>query len=248
MYPACTLEARGESKGGPEAILDLPCGHGRVLRYLRAAFPRTEITACDLNRDGVDFCASQFRAIPVYSDVDASRVPLPRDKFDLIWVGSLLTHLDAPLWIMFLDLFRAVLRPGGLLVFSTQGRLAHHLLTNGVTGYDLDGASLAAVTADYESYGFGYANYSDAGGYGIALSESSWVCRLITSLPDFRIVSVSERSWDNHHDVFACVRDVDWAVHHPRAPAFRGTSPLEPPPASTEVTQRKRLFRWRRSA
>ena len=27
-------------------ILDLPCGHGRVLRYLRAAFPEAEITAC----------------------------------------------------------------------------------------------------------------------------------------------------------------------------------------------------------
>src|SRR4051794_26106944 len=36
-------------------ILDLPCGHGRVLRYLKAAFPEAEITACDIMRDGVDF-------------------------------------------------------------------------------------------------------------------------------------------------------------------------------------------------
>ena len=46
-------------------ILDLPCGHGRVLRYLRAAFPEAEITACDILRDGVDFAPQrlvQFRS------------------------------------------------------------------------------------------------------------------------------------------------------------------------------------------
>jgi len=48
-------------------ILDLPCGHGRVLRYLRAAFPEAEIAACDLLRDGVDFCSSTFGATAVYS-------------------------------------------------------------------------------------------------------------------------------------------------------------------------------------
>ena len=43
-------------------LLDLPCGHGRVMRYLRAAFPRAEITGCDLLRDGVDHCAARHRS------------------------------------------------------------------------------------------------------------------------------------------------------------------------------------------
>ena len=57
-------------------ILDLPCGHGRVLRYLSAAFPEAEITACDIMREGVDFCASTFGAIPVYSQDDPQQIPL----------------------------------------------------------------------------------------------------------------------------------------------------------------------------
>ena len=48
-------------------ILDLPCGHGRIQRVLRAAFPDAEITACDLDFDGVDFCVQTFGAIPLYS-------------------------------------------------------------------------------------------------------------------------------------------------------------------------------------
>ena len=51
-------------------ILDLPCGHGRVLRWLRAHYPYANLTACDLDRAGVDFCAKQFGARPVYSQPD----------------------------------------------------------------------------------------------------------------------------------------------------------------------------------
>jgi SAM-dependent methyltransferase len=87
-------------------ILDLPCGHGRVLRYLRAAFPEAEIAACDLLRDGADFCASTFGATPVYSCDEPEAIPLSPGSFDLIWVGSLFTHLDAPLWVRFLAVLR----------------------------------------------------------------------------------------------------------------------------------------------
>src|SRR5919109_3533527 len=41
----------------PERILDLPCGHGRLMRWLRAAYPYAEIVGCDLDPDAVNFCA-----------------------------------------------------------------------------------------------------------------------------------------------------------------------------------------------
>src|SRR6516225_708731 len=71
-------------------ILDLPCGHGRVLRHLREAFPAANITASDLRRDAVDYCAKTFGARPLYSDEDVARIALAPNSFDLIWVGSLL--------------------------------------------------------------------------------------------------------------------------------------------------------------
>src|SRR4029453_405200 len=87
-------------------ILDLPCGHGRVLRHLKAAFPEAEIAACDLLRDGVDFCSSTFGATAIYSCDEPEAIPLKPESFDLIWVGSLFTHLDAPLWSRFLAVLR----------------------------------------------------------------------------------------------------------------------------------------------
>jgi hypothetical protein len=49
------------------SVLDLPCGHGRVGRHLRAAFPRAEIAFADIDADGADFCAEQFRGTAIYS-------------------------------------------------------------------------------------------------------------------------------------------------------------------------------------
>ena len=84
------------------AILDLPCGHGRVLRWLRAHYPYARLTACDLDRSGVDFCAQQFGATPVYSQADLHQLPFTA-QFDLIWVGSLVTHLRQDRWLATLD-------------------------------------------------------------------------------------------------------------------------------------------------
>ena len=102
-------------------ILDLPCGYGRVMRMLKSAFPEARLTGCDLLHDGVDFCAQVFGATPLYSDKSIENVE-PKGKFDLIWCGSFLTHLDAVRWPKFIEFFNEVLEPGGILIFTTHGR------------------------------------------------------------------------------------------------------------------------------
>src|SRR4030095_3516806 len=65
------------------SILDLPCGSGRVLRFLVHRFPEAEITACELERGPVEFCARTFGVRPAYSSSNLSEVSLGK-KFDLI--------------------------------------------------------------------------------------------------------------------------------------------------------------------
>ena len=88
------LRSAGIERIDIRRVLDMPCGHGRVMRYIRAEFPHAEITACDLDRDGVDFCAKAFGAHRLYSQEDIKSIALPGPGFDLIWVGSLFTHLQ----------------------------------------------------------------------------------------------------------------------------------------------------------
>jgi SAM-dependent methyltransferase len=202
----------------PSRILDLPCGHGRVLRYLRAEFPQAEITACDLLEEGVDFCAATFGAIPVYSDPNPSRIGLPARSFDLIWVGSLFTHFDAPRWAIFLSFLRDLLRPGGVLVFSTHGRRSLEIVSEHPEIYSLDKSRRRQVLKQVGSTGFGYASYPGQRDYGISITMPAWVISLVTSVPELRLVGFSERSWDGHHDVCTCVRDLEWKASCTRMP------------------------------
>jgi cyclopropane fatty-acyl-phospholipid synthase-like methyltransferase len=48
-------------------ILDMPCGYGRVLRFLRRRFPNANLTGMDIVEEAVDFCADTFSTNRIYS-------------------------------------------------------------------------------------------------------------------------------------------------------------------------------------
>jgi SAM-dependent methyltransferase len=185
-------------------ILDLPCGHGRELRYLRAGFPDAEIVACDLDRDAVDFCAQYLGAVPIHSSEDPRDIKI-EGKFDLIWCGSLFTHCDAPVWDAFLDLFESHLSDRGCLIFTFQGRRVADYMRrhNDHFGLTPDGARV--LFDGYERSGFGYHDYPRQTNYGISLSAPSWVCARLESRPALRLLSLTEMGWSSAQDVVSCI-------------------------------------------
>jgi SAM-dependent methyltransferase len=210
------------------SVLDLPCGSGRIMRALRAEFPDATIVACDINREFVDFCAANFDAIPVYAHEDPLQTPL-EGKFDLIWCGSLLTHLDAPHWTAFLQLFESLLEPGGVLIFSTCGRfVAEGVKTGRMRGPS--GAEAEAMLRGYEQSGFGYGRYAEEArgrrwsgvlpeDYGLTLAAPWWVCaRIQEDAPKLDMLGFLAggygRRWGddrpanglNGQDIVSCIR------------------------------------------
>lgn len=177
-------------------ILDLPCGHGRVLRWLRSHYHYAEITACDLDRDGVDFCAQHFRANPVYSRPHLSELPF-NDQFDLIWVGSLFTHLDEARWKETLDCLVRWTRECGVIVFTVQSRTVASLLQRGQKNIAED-IDKAALLAEFPRRGFAYQRYFGAtpeADYGLTLNSSSWLMAQLQRHPDIIIRAYLEEVW-----------------------------------------------------
>ncbi|MGR8932191.1 MAG: class I SAM-dependent methyltransferase [Gammaproteobacteria bacterium] len=99
----------GKNSESIRKILDFGCGHGRVLRVLSAGFPDATVTACDLLEDGVAFCHKTFGARPLKGFEDLNQIQVD-EKFDLIWVGSVFTHLPPDRWRDFLTFF--IVGPG----------------------------------------------------------------------------------------------------------------------------------------
>jgi 2-polyprenyl-3-methyl-5-hydroxy-6-metoxy-1,4-benzoquinol methylase len=184
------------------SCLDLPCGYGRVTRLLARELPPSRITACDLDPRAVRFCSAEFGVLPLYSKTDLREVEFPH-RYDLIFVGSLLTHLPDDACHTTLRVLTRTLGPGGLIVFSTQGLgCLNHL--------DWYGKSFAAAEHVYRenvaARGTHFMPYgSRTPGYGVTLHSRSYVEQLVHRASDasLALVRFAERGWDDHQDVWS---------------------------------------------
>lgn len=187
-------------------ILDLPCGGGRVLRFLVHRFPGAEITAAELEPRQLEFCARTFGAQPANSSTDLSSLALGK-TFDLVWCGSLATHLNEKGFRDLLEMFRRHLVEGGLLVFTTHGDFVAHRLPTRDYDYLIADEDIDGIAAEYAKSGFAFADYPDTKDWGVSLTSPEWVRARINELGGLREVYFKERGWDNHQDVFGFVKE-----------------------------------------
>lgn len=216
--------------GRPHAprILDLPCGGGRVTRHLVQFFPESDVVVSDVDGAKVAAVTRQFgvRAIAASPEFAA---PLG-ERFDLIFVGSLLTHFDEVLYIRALDVLVEALEPGGVLILTTTGRSWASEALDGeskaglppqapwspalkwLTGGRYRASSLrAAIEGGYAKRGFGYSEVRSwtqlyGRSYGSSFASPSWLMRQVERRPDARILAFKERGYDHLLDALLVQR------------------------------------------
>lgn len=194
----------GKPRPIPGRILDYGCGHGRVARYLSAAFSNAEFTFCDIDPTGAAFCADRFNgsAMAVTRDLvgfDSSA------SYDLIWVGSVFTHLEARKSEDLLRMLFGSLAPGGTLVLSSHGRYLQAVRRRGTWYYNITEQQFDEILDQALRLGYGFTAGSRAD-YGISVAFPGWWDECIQSLDGASIVLFSERGWAQHQDVIALRR------------------------------------------
>jgi SAM-dependent methyltransferase len=197
------LAAGRRNVGQVQRVLDYACGFGRVLRWLQAGFPLARIVAVDADPKAVN-------AVKEIFDVDAFVLDLSLreeigSEFDLIWVGSLATHLPE-------DQFRAVivrlgslLSPRGLVVATTHGPHVANRIANGEKAYGLDPKGIASLLSAYERSGYGFSAYPKQQSYGIAVCTASKLMSLIETANLYAVL-YQERGWVSHQDCVAIAK------------------------------------------
>lgn len=189
-----------------EAVLDLPCGHGRVARWLRAAYPKAKLVVSDTQGPGVSFCMDHLGATGAQAMPDGSHWNALPGPYDIIWCGSLLTHFDRDQWLVHLRRFAERLSPGGVLVLTTHGSVALDKLQTGEKDYGLPPEDITRLCDDAVAQGFGYVGYRETPAYGISISQPPWIRELLERETDLRVLSIWESAWDQHQDVVVCRR------------------------------------------
>lgn len=193
------LRAVGRELEDVASCLDLACGYGRVLRLLCERIAPERITACDVVPDAVAFCAYEFGARPLLSDPEFEGVAF--ETYDLIWVGSLVTHLDDRLFARFTALLPRLLAPGGVALITTLGDFG----IEDVSRYETRLAPMqAALEGEYRRSGFAFVPYEGlTEGLGYAWHSPEMLCGAVEAASGGAVQRLAERpqGWDHHQDV-----------------------------------------------
>jgi 2-polyprenyl-3-methyl-5-hydroxy-6-metoxy-1,4-benzoquinol methylase len=136
-------------------VLEFAAGFGRFTRHLTKALPG-RVTCTDIMPGSIDFLKEQFNVQGFESSDDPQQV-LRDEKYELVFVLSMFTHLPISMWQPWLQSLRRLVQPGGLLVFSVHNEEVAR--DNGII-FDSLGtcfiASSESPTLDTKTYGTTY--------------------------------------------------------------------------------------------
>jgi SAM-dependent methyltransferase len=100
-------------------MLDFASGYGRLTRFLVHENVADEVTVSDILEGGMAFQAEQFGVRTILSTTLPENFAAP-ERYDLIFVASLFTHLPPATFTAWLRRLTELLEPEGLLVFSVH--------------------------------------------------------------------------------------------------------------------------------
>jgi SAM-dependent methyltransferase len=109
--------------GNPgKKILDWGCGPARVLRFFPELLPAKHLLfGTDYNRDYIDWCSKNLPGINFSTNELNPPLQFESNYFDVIYSISILTHLSQKNHRDWINEIHRVLKPGGILIISTQG-------------------------------------------------------------------------------------------------------------------------------
>jgi SAM-dependent methyltransferase len=176
-------------------VLDFGCGCGRLAGAIIETDAAVSYVGCDVDARAIAWCQAHLTPHRFLATTDRPPLPFAAGSFDVIWCGSVFTHLDEERQFVWLDELARLLRPGGVLLASVHGRESWRERLP------------SWAKAKLEKSGFLYARTNvDAGvhpdWYQVAWHTEAYVRRHWARFFDVR--GYLPRGFNNHQDIVVC--------------------------------------------
>lgn len=131
-----------------QRVMEFGCAAARMLRWLHPYAKECELWGVDISAPHIEWCA-EFLAPPFHfvTTTTFPHLPFEDRSFDLIFAGSVMTHISdlSEAWLLEL---RRLTRPGGFLYLTIHDT---QMMQDMLAGGDDFGSGIRAVIADLEA-------------------------------------------------------------------------------------------------
>lgn len=112
------LEENGHSLAGTQRILEFGCAAGRMIRHLPAFAPNAQLWGVDISAEHIRWGVGNLTPLINFATTTVNpHLPFADEFFDLIYCGSVFTHIEDVQETWLLELGR-ILRPSGTLYIT----------------------------------------------------------------------------------------------------------------------------------
>jgi SAM-dependent methyltransferase len=112
----------GQTIGPSTRVLDFGSGWGRFLLFFMKSVSAANLYGVDVDPDVVGFCKVSGLPAQLSTVLPYGPTTYEAGAFDLIYSYSVFSHLAEPAHLAWIHEFARILKPGGVLVITTQAR------------------------------------------------------------------------------------------------------------------------------
>ena len=140
------VEASGFPISQTRRILEFGCAAGRMIRHFMDLAPKAELWGVDIGAGHIRWCINNL-SLPIHfaTTTLVPHLPFEDRNFDLIFCGSIFTHIEDLQEAWLLELGR-ILRPGGRLYLTIHDENTVRFLATKYRAWPLAGVTEKDVT------------------------------------------------------------------------------------------------------
>lgn len=179
------------------SMLEFASGYGCVSRHLTSQFERQAVVACDIHEEGVRFLRSRIGIKAILSCSNPADFKIDR-SFDVVFALSFFSHMPRQTWAQWVAALYEIVRPGGVLLFTTHGQKSARFF--GDPEIADDGFWFMADSEQKDL---------DRSEYGQTIVTEEFVRREILAVTGREPDLFREGIWWGHQDLYAVKRGSD---------------------------------------
>ncbi|MGL5058794.1 MAG: class I SAM-dependent methyltransferase [Microcoleus sp.] len=103
-------------------ILDFGCGWGRMIRFFLKNVASENLYGIDVDPEMIDICTNTVRKGNFSLVNPEPPTEFANNSFDVVYAYSVFSHLSEPVHIKWVQEFSRILKPGGIMIVTTQAR------------------------------------------------------------------------------------------------------------------------------